>query len=463
MIDNHLSNTNTLKILKNLSNNKKEKEVKVVPKPNFPRNILSNSPLQSFNHLNIDKSNKDNGLNLRVHDEIERSSENETDSKLEHDIYTNQFKTMKKKRFRRSYNCGPCKRHKIKCDMQIPCGNCLKYNRVDNCKNEPPNPPTKEQYRLKKEKKQKYSKKIDDPKLNVRNKRTLVPKFQMYNIDDINNLNINPNIIAPSISEFPPPSSVPCYPHTKNYQNNQFHENQQSSLDVLNYQRHILKSYQVPAPNTVQHCLLQNQFHNSPILNYNSASFQSPHIQLVDQLQPQTKPTLLPQFYPPSLKHTHTTSFELNGNSSQSMPIIFQNGICPNFQLSSPTNLKPNVPPSMSFNRMSSEQIPGVPVYYSCHQNNGFLVTHPHFGFQNSALTNKPINSKIHQDKTSIPTKESNNNSVYYPIIQQQQLQFQRANTSNKISPDDLSSINSSEPKNFPVNSILNFQNSNST
>lgn len=47
-----------------------------------------------------------------------------------------------KRRPRRSYNCGPCKRQKIKCDTQIPCGACTRHNRTDQCLAAPPNPPS---------------------------------------------------------------------------------------------------------------------------------------------------------------------------------------------------------------------------------------------------------------------------------------------------------------------------------
>lgn len=41
---------------------------------------------------------------------------------------------------RRSYNCGPCKKQKIKCDTQTPCSACIRHNRVDQCLAAPPNP-----------------------------------------------------------------------------------------------------------------------------------------------------------------------------------------------------------------------------------------------------------------------------------------------------------------------------------
>ncbi|CDR41342.1 CYFA0S07e00936g1_1 [Cyberlindnera fabianii] len=47
-----------------------------------------------------------------------------------------------KRRPRRSYNCGPCKKQKIKCDTAIPCGACRRHNRVEQCLASPPNPPS---------------------------------------------------------------------------------------------------------------------------------------------------------------------------------------------------------------------------------------------------------------------------------------------------------------------------------
>lgn len=46
----------------------------------------------------------------------------------------------KKRRPRRSYNCGPCKKQKIKCDTNIPCGACARHSRVDQCLEAPPRP-----------------------------------------------------------------------------------------------------------------------------------------------------------------------------------------------------------------------------------------------------------------------------------------------------------------------------------
>lgn len=60
----------------------------------------------------------------------------------------------KPKRLRRSYNCGACKRNKIKCDTNLPCGNCVKYKRESTCYAEPPNPPTQEQIHRKIRKRQ---------------------------------------------------------------------------------------------------------------------------------------------------------------------------------------------------------------------------------------------------------------------------------------------------------------------
>lgn len=56
-------------------------------------------------------------------------------------------------RKRRSYNCGPCRKQKIKCDLQIPCGNCVSHHRETECRANPPNPPTESQLLLKMRKK----------------------------------------------------------------------------------------------------------------------------------------------------------------------------------------------------------------------------------------------------------------------------------------------------------------------
>ncbi|KAI0463613.1 hypothetical protein LJB42_002616 [Komagataella kurtzmanii] len=42
------------------------------------------------------------------------------------------------KRNKASYSCGPCKRLKTKCDHDIPCGRCVKNNRVEQCLADPP-------------------------------------------------------------------------------------------------------------------------------------------------------------------------------------------------------------------------------------------------------------------------------------------------------------------------------------
>lgn len=73
----------------------------------------------------------------------------------------NSNEDSKKKRSRRSYNCGPCKKHKIKCDMTTPCGNCIKYNRVQECHAKPPNPPTYQQFLIQQQRRRKYLEKKD--------------------------------------------------------------------------------------------------------------------------------------------------------------------------------------------------------------------------------------------------------------------------------------------------------------
>lgn len=45
--------------------------------------------------------------------------------------------TPKERRKKASYSCAPCKRLKIKCDHAIPCSNCIKNNRTEECLNNP--------------------------------------------------------------------------------------------------------------------------------------------------------------------------------------------------------------------------------------------------------------------------------------------------------------------------------------
>ncbi|CAH2352558.1 hypothetical protein CLIB1423_07S02300 [[Candida] railenensis] len=53
--------------------------------------------------------------------------------------------SIKPKRQRRSYACGPCKLLKIKCDLQTPCSGCLKFKRAEKCLEDPPQPPSAEE------------------------------------------------------------------------------------------------------------------------------------------------------------------------------------------------------------------------------------------------------------------------------------------------------------------------------
>lgn len=42
---------------------------------------------------------------------------------------------------RRTYLCGPCKRFKMKCNLELPCRLCIQTHREDSCHANPPNPP----------------------------------------------------------------------------------------------------------------------------------------------------------------------------------------------------------------------------------------------------------------------------------------------------------------------------------
>jgi Fungal Zn(2)-Cys(6) binuclear cluster domain len=50
-----------------------------------------------------------------------------------------QHQNLKKRKQpkRRTLSCYPCRKHKLKCDRQIPCQSCIRYRREDNCKENP--------------------------------------------------------------------------------------------------------------------------------------------------------------------------------------------------------------------------------------------------------------------------------------------------------------------------------------
>ena len=106
-----------------------------------------NESFSSKNNVDSNNYNEENN-NATTHCGQSHQSDHEVDD-------TNQPKA-KKKRHRRSYNCGPCKKHKIKCDTRIPCGNCLRLNRIDQCMKAPATAPTEEQITIKLKRRQKY-------------------------------------------------------------------------------------------------------------------------------------------------------------------------------------------------------------------------------------------------------------------------------------------------------------------
>lgn len=50
-----------------------------------------------------------------------------------------------RRRSRRTYSCGRCKRYKIKCNMELPCRLCVSAKRELECFLHPPNPPSEEE------------------------------------------------------------------------------------------------------------------------------------------------------------------------------------------------------------------------------------------------------------------------------------------------------------------------------
>lgn len=56
-------------------------------------------------------------------------------------------------RSRRSYACGPCKQYKTRCNLETPCLSCISAKRENECRKNPPNPPSEaEKSRIEKRK-----------------------------------------------------------------------------------------------------------------------------------------------------------------------------------------------------------------------------------------------------------------------------------------------------------------------
>ncbi|TID19797.1 hypothetical protein CANINC_003680 [Pichia inconspicua] len=129
----------------------------------------------------------------------------------------------KRKRSRRSYNCGPCKKHKIKCDMSTPCGNCVKYNRTEDCFESPPNPPTYQQFLIQQQRRRKYLEKKDKKHVPSDSNNTEPTLVERYNLKDnqVYQKDSNSNMVTPfsnqsdfaflehSQQNFYPPLQVP--------------------------------------------------------------------------------------------------------------------------------------------------------------------------------------------------------------------------------------------------------------
>ncbi|KAG0677335.1 hypothetical protein C6P40_001749 [Pichia californica] len=209
---------------------------------------------------------------------------------------------IKKKRFRRSYNCGPCKNHKIKCDMQIPCGNCQKYDRIDQCLKCPPTPPTYQQYIIKQQRKQKYLEKRYKLKF-PKQQFMLESKFSESNINDhviqstipnnnyisnridiplqhVNSTNINTNLnrntntnvnMIPNLYPMNNPnlSNIPINHSQKLQGYNSIHMNQQQQQKQQPEFQHIIMNPHNQIIPPVLHSIHQNYIVNAGHYNQN--------------------------------------------------------------------------------------------------------------------------------------------------------------------------------------------------
>lgn len=68
---------------------------------------------------------------------------------------------MKPRRSRRTYSCGPCKRYKMKCNLELPCLLCIRTRREHQCRENPPNPPSEKERIVQQERRSRNSRRKD--------------------------------------------------------------------------------------------------------------------------------------------------------------------------------------------------------------------------------------------------------------------------------------------------------------
>ncbi|KGK36708.1 hypothetical protein JL09_g4143 [Pichia kudriavzevii] len=294
----------------------------------------------------------------------------------------------KKKRARRSYNCGPCKKHKIKCDMEIPCGNCKKYNRVDACLKNPPNPPSKELNAIREERKRKYLEK----KMLAKQMNKKLPPGNANNPDNIVPLPLpiishepvhvlNPNVYA----------SSNCYVNTEpvpSLERSSTNRSSSSTISNMAPTYPVIYVNQPPLPRqqplqlSQQQSLQLSQQQSLQLPQQQQTIYQHPYgpflgsLQTQHTLQQQAAQTLPPPHVPhslpldyhyqyyrhPSIRPLPNQTFiqpqfqSLKLSVPQQHPPLFANTLPPPMVVKSPSNDDLQSPPTRVYRAQGNEE-----------------------------------------------------------------------------------------------------------
>lgn len=126
------------------------------------------------------------------------------------------------RRSRRTYLCGPCKRFKMKCNMELPCRLCVQAKRAKECYLLPPNPPSEEE-----------KTKIARRRLRNSRKRELEQQKKL----PISPTTYSPNLSPQHLSQSP---TLDCQKNHLHYQNQNFnHQHHQHSHYQHQNQNHL--------------------------------------------------------------------------------------------------------------------------------------------------------------------------------------------------------------------------------
>lgn len=216
----------------------------------------------------------------------------------------------RKKRKRRSYNCELCKLLKIKCDLQIPCLSCVKFNRVEKCLRNPPRPPSKDELYEISKRRQRFMQK----KKNEGDQKTEIPKnIKQERVD--NQYSLFP------ISQSPFQETQPINQPVNQPINQPLNQpiNHQPLNQVLN---------QPPLNQPL------NQPLHQPLHHIQSPPIQSPHIESPFSISPHISPHIQSPYNHLQSPHNLSPNVRGQGNDYQDNNLMARGNIFPTLMYS---------------------------------------------------------------------------------------------------------------------------------